>query len=205
MYRTGDLARRRADGAVEYLGRLDHQVKIRGYRVEPGEIETVLREFAGVQDALVVSRDNSLMAYVAGTGVAEAALRHHVRTRVPEYMVPAQFVVLKALPRLPNGKIDRHSLPDVEPGSETPAVSPRTSLERTVLDVWSELLGRKAIGLRDNFFEIGGHSLAAVRVHHRLQQRLQTKLRLVDLFRYPTVESLASHLAGVHTMEDIRQ
>jgi acyl carrier protein len=120
-------------------------------------------------------------------------------------MVPARFVVLNSLPRLPNGKIDRNSLPDVHSEPQGVPLPPRNPYERAVADVWSELLGRASIGVRDNFFEIGGHSLAAVRVHHRLEQRLQTKLRLVDLFRYPTVESLAGFLAGAHALEDIRQ
>jgi len=205
MYRTGDLARRRLDGAIEFLGRLDHQVKIRGYRVEPGEIETILREYPGVQDALVVGRDASLLAYVAASGVSEAALRQHIRSRVPEYMVPGQFVMMRALPRLPNGKIDRHALPEPESASDGEALVPNTAFEQVVADVWSELLGRSGVGLRDNFFEIGGHSLAAVRVRHRLQQKLQREIRLLDLFRYPTVESLAGYLAGVSSMEAIRQ
>jgi amino acid adenylation domain-containing protein len=204
MYRTGDLARRRLDGAIEFLGRLDHQVKIRGYRVEPGEIETLLRECPGVQDALVIGRNNGLLAYVAAGGVSEAALRQHVGSRVPEYMVPGQFIMLRALPRLPNGKIDRHALPEPQAAAGGPARAPHTAFERLVADVWSELLGRASVGLRDNFFEIGGHSLAAVRARHRLEQKLNREVRLIDLFRYPTVESLAGFLAGTNSMEAVR-
>ncbi|HET6763310.1 MAG TPA: phosphopantetheine-binding protein, partial [Longimicrobiaceae bacterium] len=201
LYRTGDRARWRADGQVEYLGRLDGQVKIRGFRVETGEIEAALALHPRVRDAVVIVRTDGadgprLVAYVAADGEAPAAgeLRAHLQTRLPEPMVPASFVVLPALPLSPNGKVDRRALPDPEPAHAAGAlVPPDGELETEIAALWAELLGIASVGAEDNFFDLGGHSLLVARVHRRLRERMPS-LTVVDLFRHPTVRSLAAFL-----------
>ena len=200
MYRTGDLARWRADGQLEFLGRLDHQVKIRGFRVEPGEIEAALRAHAGVKDAVVVARedapgDRRLVAYVvpAGEGVAAADLRRHLASTLPDHMVPAAFVALDALPLTPNGKVDRRELPAPE-GARLDAsreyVAPRTPDEAALCAVWAEALGLERVGVRDNFFELGGDSILSIRVI-ALAKRHGLALEPKQLFEHQTVEALA--------------
>ncbi len=206
IYRTGDLARFLPDGTVEFLGRLDHQVKIRGHRVELGEIESLLHKQPGVREAVVVARedvpgDHRLVAYVVAEANATppdaAALRARLAETLPEVMVPAHIVFLDALPLTPNHKIDRKALP--RPGdvatAVTPAVPPRDGLEAQIAAVWREVLGTPAVGVDDNFFDVGGHSLLAVQVHRRLQAVVGPRLSLTDLFRFPTIRALARHLA----------
>jgi amino acid adenylation domain-containing protein len=207
MYHTGDEVRRRADGELEFLGRADQQVKIRGHRIELEEITAALRAHDAVEDALVVARgaaaaDRHLVAYVVPAKGAEApspsVLSAFLRERLPAPMVPAAFVELASLPLSPNGKIDRSALP--EPGARRPELassyrSPRGELERVIADVWKEALRVEHVGLDDNFFDLGGHSLLLARVHATLKERLQRELTLVDLFRFPTVGSLATHLS----------
>ncbi len=203
MYRTGDLARWREDGVLEFLGRVDHQVKIRGYRIELGEIETVLGEDPGVREVVVIAREDDgsprLCAYlVPESGPLDIeALRKRARATLPEFMVPSHFVVMADLPRTPNQKVDRKAL--VAPQ----AASAATTVERTaaaddteaqILAVWKEALGTEDIGVEDNFFDSGGHSILAVQVHHLIQDRLQTKLQMTDLFRFPTVRTLSKHI-----------
>jgi amino acid adenylation domain-containing protein len=211
LYRTGDLVRWLPDGEADYLGRTDHQVKVRGFRIELGEIDAALRALPGVREAATLARcdgpgltgDQRLVAYVVvADGAALAALRARLRETLPDYMVPAAFVPLAALPLLPNGKLDRKALPPPEaagPRAEsTPAILPRTAAERAVAGVWREVLGVPEVGIGDNFFDLGGHSLLLVRVQRRLREALGRDLPLVDLFRYPTVGALAGHLsAGV--------
>jgi hypothetical protein len=205
MYRTGDLVRRSAEGVLEFVGRTDHQVKIRGHRVELGEVEGVLRQHPAVRDAVVVAREDAigapqLVAYVvshtqrAGTH----ALRDFVRSRLPEPMVPSAFVALEAVPLTPNGKIDRKNLPapELAPASGRVAyAAPGTDLERTIASAWQEVLPQTWVGVNDNFFEMGGHSLLMVQVHGRLKKKLGRDVSLIKMFRYPTVSLLAAHLA----------
>jgi hypothetical protein len=206
MYRVGDRVRWRADGTLDYLGRLDHQVKIRGHRVETGEIESVLAEHPAVREAAVVARgegaDVRLVAYVVADEGREAPgageLRTFLKERLPDYMVPASFVALDRLPLSPNGKVDRLSLPDSSP-SEAPRearTEPRSVTERAIARVWEEVLAVPAVGMDDNFFEIGGHSLLVGRMQERLEADLGAKVLAVDLFLYPTVRALAEHLAA---------
>ncbi len=207
LYRTGDLARRRADGTLEYLGRIDRQVKIRGFRIERGEIEAVLRACAGVRDALVLVRpgaggEPALYAYVAraqGAAPEPDALRREVRAALPEYMVPAAVHVLDAYPLTVNGKIDEAALAALGegPARDRSRLMPSTPAERTVAAVWSEVLSAADIGAHDNFFELGGHSLLVPRVYRRLQECFDTPLAIVDLFRHATVAELATHLEGL--------
>jgi amino acid adenylation domain-containing protein len=206
LYRTGDRVRHRADGLLEFSGRLDGQVKIRGFRIEPGEIEAALVAHPGVREAVVVARRDRdreirLVAYVAGNvpGMAAEELRRHLRERLPEPMVPAAFVVLAALPLTANGKVDRKALPaPAEAAGELQAshLPPRTDLEERIARVWCEVLGVERVGVHDGFFDLGGHSLLLLRVVSRLREVLGRDLPNVLLFEYPTVASLAAVLGG---------
>jgi amino acid adenylation domain-containing protein len=218
LYRTGDRARFRPDGTLEYLSRIDHQVKVRGFRVEPGEIEAVLAEHPGVAQAVVVARPGAgaervLTAYVVpadGMATDPASWRDHLRARLPEYMVPSAWATLAALPLTPNGKIDRRvlSAPDrsvqsvrsdrsdrSEAGADPAFEAPQSRLEQSVAEVWRGFLGVERIGLRDNFFDLGGHSLLMARVQSRLRELLGREIAMVDLFSHPTVGGLARYLA----------
>jgi acyl-coenzyme A synthetase/AMP-(fatty) acid ligase/aryl carrier-like protein len=208
MYCTGDLARWRAlpDGSahVEFLGRIDHQVKIRGYRIELGEIEAQLGRFSGVRECVAVVRedtpgDQQLVAYLSpasGADLDPAAVKDHLRATLPEVMVPSHVTMLDDLPHTPNGKIDRNALPSLSEvlgrrSAAAPPVEASTQLEHEVLDVWREVLGTERIGVDDNFFDLGGHSLLMVRLHRRLKEQLGRPITLTDLYRHPTVRSFA--------------
>ncbi len=207
VYRTGDRVRWRADGRLEYLGRRDHQVKLRGFRIELGEIEAVLRGHADVRDVVVIIRDERIVAYIAGTADA-AALREHVRGRLPEYMVPSAFVVMEALPLTPNGKVDRRALPEPDStfAQSTQYVAPRTELERQLCEIWQEVLGVERVGIGDNFFELGGHSLLATRLASRVRAVMGRELPLRALFEQPTIAGLCAalpELGGTGTLPPI--
>jgi amino acid adenylation domain-containing protein len=200
LYRTGDAARFTADGTIEFLGRSDDQVKVRGFRVEPGEIEAELARHPGVSDCAVAALESpgggkQLVAYVAGPGAAEAeALRRHLRRRLPDYMVPQQFVALDALPLGPNGKVDRRALPAPELTTagtdEATAVAP-TPVEEVLAGVWGEVLGVEAVGLDDDFFELGGHSLAATQMMARVRDAFDVEVPLRQLFEEPRLADFA--------------
>ncbi|HEX8905315.1 MAG TPA: non-ribosomal peptide synthetase, partial [Longimicrobiaceae bacterium] len=199
MYRTGDRMRWRGEGKLEFMGRLDEQVKIRGMRIEPGEVEGALAACPGVRQARVVVRedhpgDRRLVAYVAGEAGAEA-MRAHLRGSVPEYMVPAAFVRVDRLPLTPNGKLDRAALPAPEYAAEERYVAPGSPEEEMLAAVWAEVLGVERVGRDDGFFDLGGHSLLMVRLQARLRDVLGREIPIADLFRFPTVASLAAHLA----------
>jgi hypothetical protein len=206
VYGTGDVARIHPDGFVEFAGRADNQVKIRGHRIELGEIESVLDTHPDVVQSVVVARTDTgtpqLVAYVVTHGnraVDSAILRKHVGETLPEIMVPALVVRLDAFPLTPNGKVERKALPAPPAGSvvattDEPVVPPANDNEKMVADIWSEELGRQ-VGRDDNFFEIGGHSLLAVKVFRRLTDATTVPLALTDIFRYPTVRAFAGHLA----------
>ncbi|HEX8694828.1 MAG TPA: amino acid adenylation domain-containing protein [Longimicrobium sp.] len=201
MYRTGDRLRWTAGGALEFVGRVDEQVKIRGYRIEPGEVEGALSSHLGVREARVVARrdasgETRLVAYTVGEADAEA-LRAHLRLSLPEYMIPAAFVALGQIPLTPNGKLDVAALPAPEMGSsDDQYVEPRTPVEEVLAEVWREVLGVARVGRDDGFFELGGHSLLLMRLHGRLCEALGREVPIVDLFRFPTVASLAGYLEG---------
>lgn len=200
MYRTGDLVRWRDDGKLEYIGRGDQQVKIRGHRLELGEIEAALLQHRDVREAAVVARADAgelrLVAYVVGRqGAPDAeALRAHLRSLLPEVMVPGSFVALAALPRTPNQKIDRRALPAPAAVGSRPTAPPQDATEDAILAIWRRALGTEAVGVEDNFFDSGGHSLLAVRVHREIQHALAVELAVTDLFRFTTVRALARHL-----------
>jgi amino acid adenylation domain-containing protein len=202
LYRTGDRARWLTDGNLEFLGRADNQIKIRGFRIEPGEIEARLAEHPAVRRAVVVphgERQKQLVAYVVADtpgGDLPAKLRGWLRERLPEYMVPAAFVVLDKLPLSPNGKVDRRALPapSMCPAGP-PRVPPQTDAQRRVAAIWAQVLGLPEVGLADNFFDLGGHSLLLFELHTKLRGEFGQEIPLVELFRLPTVEDQARRLA----------
>ena len=212
MYRTGDLAKWRempdGSGLIDFLGRIDHQVKIRGYRIELGEIETRLGQHPDVRECVVVVReetagDQQLVAFVSTRDGAEptpSALKDHLRANLPDVMVPAHVVALADLPHTPNGKIDRNALPSLSAvlgrrAESAPIVAAENDLERTVLGVWQETLGTQQIGVDDNFFDIGGHSLLIVRMHRRLKEVLERPIALTELYRFPTIRGFSSAMS----------
>jgi amino acid adenylation domain-containing protein len=207
LFRSGDLARYLPNGDLEYLGRNDFQVKIRGFRVELPEIETRLREAPGVASVVVVSRADErgqpkLVAYftmhdrVAGEHGAREAMRTHLLQSLPEYMVPAAYVLLDQLPLTPSGKIDRNALPS--PGRDASSVrgyaAPETRTEQLIARLWSELLGVEPVGRYDSFFELGGHSLLATQVASRLESELRIRVELETLFSAPFLKDLAARI-----------
>jgi len=206
LYRTGDRARYLPDGNIEYLGRLDYQVKIRGYRIELGEIESVLLTHSQVEEVVVTSAENrngdkALHAYVASSNgaVSPRALREHLRKQLPDYMVPSTFTVLDELPHTPNGKIDRKALP--EPGRERsdggPAYEPpRGEMEEQLASWWCSLLGIERVGRHDDFFDVGGHSLLAVRLFLQIEKQYGKHLPLATLLEAPTIQRLADIIRG---------
>ncbi|MFD8705383.1 amino acid adenylation domain-containing protein, partial [Kitasatospora sp. NPDC059648] len=204
MYRTGDLVRRRADGQLEYVGRADDQVKVRGFRIELGEVETALAEHPQIGQVAVIARkdraeDTRLVAYlvpVNGVTLRPEGLRAYLRERLPEYMVPAAFVPLDALPLNTNGKLDRHALPAPDLTGARTGRAPRTPREQVLAELFAEALGVPQVGLDDDFFDLGGHSLLATRLVARVRATLGIELALHTLFRTPTVAGLAAGLGG---------
>jgi amino acid adenylation domain-containing protein len=199
LYRTGDRVRRRADGSLEFLGRVDHQVKVRGHRIEPGEIEVALRAHPAVDDCVVTAVDDRLAAYVTGSG-QPTELRDHLAARLPEYMVPAAFTTLDALPLTPNGKVDRATLPAPVWAETAAYVEPRTDLERAIAQAWAEVLEVPRVGAHDSFFALGGHSLLAVRAAAVLRARLAHDVPVRALFDTPTPAGLAAVLETRETV-----
>jgi microcystin synthetase protein McyB len=206
LYRTGDLARYLPGGEIEYLGRTDHQVKIRGFRIELGEIEAVLGGHKDISKVMVIVRedlpgDKQLAAYIVPKGartLSQIELRNYLNEHLPEYMVPSAFVLLDKFPLTPSGKIDRKALPVPESlgmMSEVEYVAPRTEIERTITDIWQIVLHVEKIGVNDNFFDLGGHSLRMAQVHSKLREKLQRELSMLELFKYPTIHSLSQHLS----------
>ena len=202
LYRTGDLACWRADGTVQFLGRIDHQVKIRGYRIEPAEIDLVLEQHENVAEALVTVREDipgnkRLVAYVVAASQSTAGageLRDYLKERLPEYMVPSAFVMLDQMPLTPNGKIDRRALPapdTTRPEMTHRFVAPRNEIEETLAGIVSKVLNLQQVGVEDDFFELGGHSLLATQVISRLREALNVELRLREIFEHPTIGELA--------------
>ena len=202
LYKSGDMARYLPNGEIEFLGRYDDQVKIRGFRVEMGEVESALAQHRGIQQPVVVARDDGaggkqLVAYVVplrkpGPSVPE--LRNFLTERLPDYMVPSAFVALDTLPLTPNGKVDKKALPEpvrVEASRDEKGNAPRGLLEIRLADIWGSVLGKRPIARDDNFFELGGHSLLAVRLMHVVEQTLGKRLPITALLHAPTIERLA--------------
>jgi amino acid adenylation domain-containing protein len=203
LYRTGDMVRYLPDGKLEFIGRLDQQVKIRGFRIELGEIESVLCAKAGVKQAVVMVHEDEgekrLIAYIVPLGKSEqptAELRAYLKQKLPEYMVPAAFVILPELPLTPNGKVNRKALPMPEGTRQTEKVyvAPRGEAERIIVKIWQDLLRVDAVGIDDNFFDLGGHSLLLVRMVSKLQDAFHKDITVVDLFQHPTVREQAGFM-----------
>jgi len=209
IYKTGDVARFLPDGNIEYLGRTDFQVKIRGYRIELGEIEASLERHPFVQQAVVMARedkpgDKRLVAYLTKkpapiAKIAGHELKSFVSEMLPSYMVPATFVFLDKIPLTSNGKIDRKALPapsNTAASAQIDREPARSEIERTIEQVWKDALGVDHVGLDENFFDLGAHSLLVAEVHASLQERLGREIPLVDLFHFPCIAALATHLGG---------
>jgi amino acid adenylation domain-containing protein len=205
LYRTGDLVRWRSDGELEFLGRMDQQVKIRGYRIELGEIESVLKQHKQVKDCAVLARedrpgDKRVVAYLvikkkAERDLAVNSLRSYLKSKLPDYMVPSNFVVLESLPLTPNGKLDHKALPEPELHRTSLVekyIEPRTGMEKALAEIWVDVLGTKQVAANDNFFELGGHSLLAVQLFSQIEKTLGHRLPLATLFRAPTIAALAA-------------
>ena len=198
VYRTGDVVRRLATGELEFVGRSDNQVKIRGFRVEPGEAEAVLRRHPGVHAAAVLVRElrgePALVGYVAGGGLDTGSLAAHCRAELPGYLVPSAFVLLDTLPLTVQGKLDAAALPEPELPPQAEFVPPRTPTETVTAQIWAEVLGVARVGVHDDFFALGGHSLRAVAAASRLRTAFDCPIQVRDLFEHPTVELLAAEV-----------
>jgi acyl carrier protein len=207
LYRTGDLARALPGGDLQFLGRRDDQVKIRGYRVELAEIEILLEQYPGVRTAVVVAREDPpgprrLVAYLGSSATpppAAGPLRAFLKERLPEYMVPAAFLILPALPLLPSGKVNRRALPRPDqdrPAAEPGFLPPRTPLEVELVKIWQNVLKIERVGVHDDFFDLGGHSLLATQVVSRVRDLFGLEVPLRRLFEAPTVAGFAAILVG---------
>jgi amino acid adenylation domain-containing protein len=207
LYKTGDLARYLPDGNIEFLGRIDHQVKIRGFRIELGEIEAVLSQHPDVQESLVISRSDvsgnqRLVAYIISNLGLEhtdfGSWRNFLKQKLPDYMVPSSFVFLPNFPLTPNGKVDRKALPEPEainPELSATYVAPQTEIEQNIATVWQQLLHLEKVGVDDNFFDLGGHSLLMAQAHSQLREVVDRDVSIVEMFKYPTIRSLAKYLS----------
>ncbi|HCW85187.1 MAG TPA: peptide synthetase [Rhodobacteraceae bacterium] len=209
MYRTGDLVRYRADGELEFLGRVDNQIKLRGYRIELGEIESALQGQAGVTQAVVIAREDTpgdvrLVGYLTGRGLSVDGLRAALKAKLPTHMVPSALIELDALPLTPNKKVDRNALPVpalVKNPESVVATTPASGgdtkdMSAKIASIWSTILGVQNIGPNDNFFDIGGHSLLAVQAHREIRSQLGAKVSITDIFRFPVLSALAERVAG---------
>jgi amino acid adenylation domain-containing protein len=204
LYKTGDKAKYLADGNIEFLGRLDYQIKLRGFRIELGEIEAAIKQHPDVGEAVVIARedvpgDQRLVAYFVQNSQCQLALdlREFLEKKLPEYMIPAAFVALEALPITPNGKLDRQALPAPEGTqllSQSDFIAPSTAIEETLVNIWTEILGIENIGIHHNFFNLGGNSLLATRLVSQIRQAFQIELPLRRIFEKPTIAGLAKDI-----------
>ena len=202
LYQTGDLARYLPDGNIDFLGRLDQQIKIRGFRIELGEIESVLGLHQAVRENVAIAREDTpheirLVSYVVlnpGQVLTGMDLRGFLKEKLPAFMIPSKFVLLEKLPFTPNGKIDRRALPkpnDDFPENDVPDILPRTDVEKKIGSIWKEVLNLEKVGLMDNFFDLGGHSLLVIQVRTRLEKFFGKKISMMEMFQYPTISTLS--------------
>jgi amino acid adenylation domain-containing protein len=212
LYKTGDLARYLANGDIEYIGRIDNQVKVRGFRIELGEIEAIISQYPAVRETVVTVHSSEvdcqrIVAYLVASREQMptiSELRGFLEAKLPNYMIPAVFITLEALPLTPNGKVDRKALR--APGAVRPELEvvyrlPQTEIEQAIADIWQKVLKLEEVGIHDNFFELGGHSLLLVSVHSKLREIFKRDLSLLDLFRYPTINSLANYFHQVNNQQ----
>ncbi|MEM6252544.1 MAG: amino acid adenylation domain-containing protein [Cyanobacteria bacterium P01_D01_bin.156] len=207
LYKTGDRVRYREDGTLDYLGRFDQQTKLRGYRIELGEIETAIAAHTSVNQAVAAIQgdqpeEQRLVAYITLTNGSDREnlareLRSYLTPLLPTYMIPSAYQILDVFPLTPNGKVDRKALPLVQKSVTTN--QPKTSLERTLAEVWQSLLKLDSVGIHDNFFEVGGHSLLVVNAQNQIRQKLDVEISLMDLFQYPTLSTLANYINQLQT------
>ncbi|MBH8561817.1 amino acid adenylation domain-containing protein [Nostoc sp. CENA67] len=201
LYKTGDLAQYCVDGNIEFLGRIDQQVKIRGYRIELGEIEAALKQHPTVQEVVVVATEENPrhIAYIVPNqqpSPSSSEFRSFLMKKLPEYMMPSAFLMLKSLPVLPNGKVDYKALPkQVQVQLEETFVAPQSELEQIITNIWQEVLQVEKVGIHHNFFDLGGHSLLMVQIHTKLRVALNRDISMVELFECPTISMLAKHLS----------
>jgi len=202
LYKTGDLARWLPDGNIEFLGRMDDQVKIRGYRIEPGEVESVLQQCGLVKQAVIVVREDKegnkyLVAYIVPEGnFDKEGILDYSRSRLPDYMIPGMLVEMDVLPITTNGKVNKRALPDPGELLSLRYAAARTEPETRLAAIWQELLNAERVGIHDDFFSLGGHSLVAIRLLAAIRKEFKVELSIADIFKHPTVETLANHLDG---------
>ena len=203
IYRTGDLARWNADGAIVHLGRIDNQVKIRGYRIELGEIESIITAFPGIKETVVIDREDKegnkyLCAfYISDNELSSSDLRNNLSKKLPDYMIPSFFMQLEILPLTPNGKIDRRALPELEGATAkyfTEYIKPTNETEEILCKIWSEILGIEKIGIHDNFFDLGGHSLKATSLAIKVRRLFNIDFPIRQVYQSPTVEKLGKYI-----------
>jgi acyl-CoA synthetase (AMP-forming)/AMP-acid ligase II/acyl carrier protein len=207
MYATGDLVRWHENGYLQYLGRTDFQVKVRGYRIELGEIEKQMEQLSAVQEAAVIVRaedetDQRLVAFVVpapDVSVDAQAIRSALKESLPDYMIPNEVIEIEAMPQTANAKLDRKALQALKPKPPVAAVasvSAESDLEKQIADFWCQTLKLDRVGVEDNFFDLGGHSLLVVQLHKKIRESVDQPVSLTDLYQFPTVRSLAQHMEG---------
>jgi amino acid adenylation domain-containing protein len=210
LYKTGDLTRYLADGNIEYLGRIDNQVKLRGFRIELGEIESALDSYPGIQQTVVIVRQDipgnqRLVAYLAteDKSLNIEKLRDFIKKQLPEFMIPSAFMILENLPLSPNGKVDRKALPapDIDVSQNKEYVAPQTPTQKIIAEIFQTILNIKSVGIYDNFFDLGGHSLLATQVISRLRQAFSIEINLKELFAYPSIDQLSDRITSIQQLK----
>ncbi|PSF28880.1 non-ribosomal peptide synthetase, partial [Aphanothece hegewaldii CCALA 016] len=209
LYKTGDLARYLSDGNIEYVGRIDNQIKLRGFRIELGEIEAVLTQHSAIDEALVIvsqaiPEQQKLIAYIVtkNSDIETSQIKTYLQDKLPEYLIPAVYVILDAFPLTPNGKIDlaeirfaaRNALPKTDLLNNDLSIAPRNSTEQLIADIWTDILKLEKVGIYDNFFELGGHSLLATQIMSRVREEFKIEIPLRTLFETPTIIGLAEFI-----------
>ncbi|MDP4183345.1 MAG: beta-ketoacyl synthase N-terminal-like domain-containing protein, partial [Bacillota bacterium] len=208
LYKTGDLVRYMPDGSIEFVGRIDHQVKIRGFRIELGEVETVLNQNSCIRECVVLAREvlkgeKSLVAYIIPQSKVQednlepGKLREYLKGKLPDYMIPSYFVIMDSFPMTPNGKIDRKAMPLPQSSSnrlKNDFIAASNEIEINISKIWKEVLGIEAVGMNDNFFDLGGHSLLLAKVRSKMAKEFKKDISMLDLFNYPTIKSLAKFI-----------
>jgi amino acid adenylation domain-containing protein len=209
IYKTGDLAKWQNDGNIEFLGRIDHQIKLRGFRIELGEIEAVLLKHPAIKEVIVnlhkTENNQQLVAYVTGERIDDLSqqLKQHIKTHLPDYMIPSQIIRLDEFPLTPNGKIDRQALPHPNHESQSLYEAPRNKIEQQLTEIWSLIVECKKISIHDNFFDLGGHSILAIKLLNEIQKSFNQELSLTSLFQHPTIAQLAQQLSQFEVQPSI--